>query len=125
MAEKKSKAKVTEEAEVTKAVEETEEADLNAKLAALEAELAKYKEAEEAAAQRKKERVPVFVPLIPGEDEDETVIINGVATKFKKGEWVEVPPAVKSVIDNKMAQENTARAKRETFKNFDNQRIDL
>ena len=62
------------------------------------------------------ELVTVMIPLIPGEDPVETVIINGYITQIKKGEQVKVKPNVAEVLANKYQQQKLAQANREKFK---------
>lgn len=61
-------------------------------------------------------RVPVFVPLVPGEDPDQVVTVNAETIKFKKGVWVKVHPKFKQVLDNMFEQENVAALTRERLK---------
>ena len=92
---------------------------LKEQIAAMKTEINNLKEASDGDKKRtseKKERVPCFVPFIPGGDPEQTVCVNGKITKFKKGEWVDVEPSVKSVIDNMFEQESVARANREKMK---------
>jgi len=62
------------------------------------------------------ELVTVMIPLIPGEDPIETVIINGYITQIKKGEQVQVKPNVAEVLANKYQQQKLAQKNREKFK---------
>lgn len=75
--------------------------------------------AEEVKAEPKAEEeelVTVMIPLIPGEDPVETVIINGYITQIKKGEQVKVKPNVAEVLANKYQQQKLAQENREKFK---------
>lgn len=65
---------------------------------------------------KKEELVSVMIPLIPGEDPIETVIINGYITQIKKGEYVKVKPNVAEVLANKYQQQKLAQKNREKFK---------
>lgn len=64
----------------------------------------------------KEELVTVMIPLVPGEDTVETVIINGYITQIKKGEAVKVKPNVAEVLANKYQQQKLAQSNREKFK---------
>lgn len=68
------------------------------------------------------ERVMVMIPFIPGQDPEETVIINGHITKIKKGEQVWVSRPVASVLENSYEAQRIAMVNREKLKN---QRTDL
>ena len=68
------------------------------------------------------ERVMVMIPYIPGQDPEETVGINGVYYKIRKGETVEVPRQVAAVLENSYEQTRIAMINREKLKN---QRTDL
>ena len=72
--------------------------------------------AEEVKAEPKEELVTVMIPLVPGEDPVETVIINGYITQIKKGEQVQVKPNVAEVLANKYQQQKLAQKNREKFK---------
>jgi len=126
MAKKKATEDVTETALEIEATETEQSAEeLKAILDKLKAEKdALLAELEEAKAQPQTQnpvpegelRVPVFVPLIPGDDPDQVVTVNGETIKFKKGVWVQVHPKFKQVIDNMMEQENAAAANRERLR---------
>lgn len=64
----------------------------------------------------KEELISIMIPLIPGEDPDETVIINGYVTKIKKGETVQVKKNVAEVLENKYQQQKLAEKNRQKFK---------
>ena len=64
----------------------------------------------------KEELVTIMIPLVPGEDPIETVIINGYITQIKKGEQVQVKPNVAEVLANKYQQQKLAQKNREKFK---------
>ena len=66
--------------------------------------------------EKKEELVTVMIPLIPGEDPVETVIINGYITQIKKGEQVKVKPNVAEVLANKYQQQKLAQTNREKFR---------
>lgn len=61
-------------------------------------------------------RVRIMIPYIEGEDPEETVGINGVFYKIIKGEEVEVPRAVASVLSNSNKQYKTALSNQRKFK---------
>lgn len=65
----------------------------------------------------KEELISIMIPLIPGEDPEETVIINGYVTKIKKGETVQVKKNVAEVLENKYQQQKLAEKNRQKFKN--------
>ena len=65
----------------------------------------------------KEELISIMIPLIPGEDPEETVIINGYVTKIKKGETVHVKKNVAEVLENKYQQQKLAEKNRQKFKN--------
>lgn len=65
---------------------------------------------------KKEELVTMMIPFIPGEDPEETVIINGYITKIKKGETVQVKPNVAEVLANKYEQAKLAAQNRKKFK---------
>lgn len=71
-------------------------------------EVAEVKETEEL--------VTTMIPFIPGEDPEETVIINGYVTKIKKGETVQVKKNVAEVLANKYQQQKLAEKNRKKFK---------
>jgi len=66
--------------------------------------------------EKKEELVTVMIPLVPGEDPVETVIINGYITQIKKGEQVKVKPNVAEVLANKYQQQKLAQTNREKFR---------
>lgn len=68
------------------------------------------------------ERVMVMIPFIPGQDPEETVIINGHITKIRRGEQVWVTRPVASVLENSYEAQRIAMVNREKLKN---QRTDL
>lgn len=68
------------------------------------------------------ERVMVMIPFIPGQDPEETVIINGHITKIRRGEQVWVTRPVASVLENSYEAQRIAMINREKLKN---QRTDL
>lgn len=70
----------------------------------------------EEVAEVKDELVTTMIPLIPGEDPEETVIINGYVTKIKKGETVQVKKNVAEVLANKYQQQKLAEKNRKKFK---------
>jgi hypothetical protein len=63
------------------------------------------------------ERVMVMIPFIPGQDPEETVIINGEITKIRKGENVQVTRQVASVLANSYEQTRIAMINREKLRN--------
>ena len=101
MAKKKEENHIEEVAEVKVEIEEVETEEVKA----------------EPKAKAKEEKlVSIMIPLVPGEDPEETVIINGYVTKIKKGEQVEVKPNVAEVLANKYQQQKLAAKNREKFK---------
>ena len=72
--------------------------------------------AEPKAKAKEEKLVSIMIPLIPGEDPIETVIINGYITQIKKGEQVEVKPNVAEVLANKYQQQKLAQKNREKFR---------
>lgn len=100
--------------------------DAKAEKAKLEAELAQAQEVkvdvEVVDAKPEEEKVMVMIPFIPGQDPEETVIINGYITKIKKGEPVEVSRPVASVLENSYEAQRIAMINRAKLKN---QRTDL
>jgi hypothetical protein len=138
MATKKSDAekKVVPEETKAVAVDNSLEAELEAlraeveaakaEKAKLEAELAQAQEVkvdvEVVDAKPEEEKVMVMIPFIPGQDPEETVIINGFITKIKKGEPVEVSRPVASVLENSYEAQRIAMINRAKLKN---QRTDL
>lgn len=100
--------------------------DAKAENAKLEAELAQAQEVkvdvEVVDAKPEEEKVMVMIPFIPGQDPEETVIINGYITKIKKGEPVEVSRPVASVLENSYEAQRIAMINRAKLKN---QRTDL
>lgn len=110
---KKKEDHIEEVAEVMAEEVETEEVETE------EVETEPKAEAEEVKAEPEAEEeklVSVMIPLIPGEDPIETVIINGYITQIKKGEQVEVKPNVAEVLANKYQQQKLAQKNREKFK---------
>lgn len=53
--------------------------------------------------------VPVFIPLIEGEDESQFVGVGDKTFKIAKGETVLVPPEVAEVLEHSRIQMNQAR----------------
>lgn len=72
--------------------------------------------AEPKAKAKEEKLVSIMIPLVPGEDPVETVIINGYITQIKKGEQVEVKPNVAEVLANKYQQQKLAQKNRTKFK---------
>ena len=68
------------------------------------------------------EKVMVMIPFIPGQDPEETVWVNGICTKIKKGEQVMVSRPVASVLENSYEAQRIAMVNRANLKN---QRTDL
>lgn len=66
---------------------------------------------------KEEEKVTVMVPYVEGEDPEVTVIINGVYTRFRKGETVQVSKAVASVLKNSNKQMMAALDNQKKFKN--------
>ena len=106
MAKKKEENHIEEVAEVKVETEEV-------KAEPVETEEVK---AEPKAKAKEEKLVSIMIPLVPGEDPEETVIINGYVTKIKKGEQVEVKPNVAEVLANKYQQQKLAAKNREKFK---------
>lgn len=74
------------------------------------------KETEKATAKKKDdEKVTIMVPYVEGEDPEVTVIINGVYTRFRKGETVQVSRAVASVLKNSNKQMMAALKNQKKF----------
>lgn len=61
-------------------------------------------------------RVRVMIPYVEGQGTDQTVGVNGVFYKIKKGCWVDVPEAVAEVIINSQQQAMVAEANQEKMK---------
>ena len=71
-------------------------------------------------AEAKRETVKIMVPYIEGDEREETVIINGHITKFKKGVTVDIPIKVAKVLENSNQQmmsalDNQARFKKQVM----------
>lgn len=79
-------------------------------------------EAEVTVEKEEEEKVMVMIPFIPGQDPEETVWVNGVCTKIKKGEQVLVSRPVASVLENSYEAQRIAMVNRANLKN---QRTDL
>ena len=71
---------------------------------------------------KEEEKVMVMIPYIPGQDPEETVIINGYITKIRRGEQVLVSRPVASVLENSYEAQRIAMINRQALKN---QRTDL
>lgn len=50
------------------------------------------------------DKVKIKLPRIPGQNEDVQVIVNGKAYLIQRGEEVEVPIAVKEILDEQEKQ---------------------
>ena len=93
-----------------KKTEHVEEAEVKVEAEKVEApKKAEPKKAEE-------ELVTVFVPYIPGDDPEVTVIINGYITKFRKGETVQVKKNVAEVLENANQMAKVAQKNKEKFR---------
>jgi len=64
---------------------------------------------------KKEDRVKVMIPFIEGDDPELTVGVNGKFYKIIKGEEVEVPRAVASILSNSYKQEKAAMQNRKRF----------
>lgn len=65
---------------------------------------------------KEKPRVRIMIPYIEGEDPEQTVGVNGKWYKIIKGEEVEVPSCVASVLSNSNKAMKTALENRKKFK---------
>ena len=61
-------------------------------------------------------RVKVMIPYIEGQGTDQTVGVNGVFYKIKKGCWVDVPEVVAEVIMQSQQQAMVAEANQAMMK---------
>ena len=67
-------------------------------------------------AEKKDDKMMIMIPYIEGQGEEQTVGVNGVFYKIRKGRYVEVPRAVAEVIINSQQQAIVAETNQERMK---------